>query len=337
MKWNSDGKDQVFLAYTSNLVSSGTREQIRWVVEHKHVTCLVTTAGGIEEDIIKCLEPTFLSTFDADDAALRTQHLNRIGNLLVPNKNYISFEDWMDPILDSMLDEQEASAAALDDMKYKARSKAEAEGTKMANIEVQPLIWTPSTIIARLGKEINHDKSIYYWAYKNGIPVFCPAITDGSIGDMLSQFRYKGENRPKAAYLTIDINRDIHEINNIARRCALHDTKMGAVILGGGIVKHHVMNACLQGGGADAVVYINTADEYDGSDAGATPSEAVSWGKLKAEAKSVKVHGDATLLFPALVAASWAYVEEEDIDPVELQILRAQYRRRHRELRERSS
>ena len=40
-------------------------------------------------------------------------------------------------------------------------------------------------IIARLGKEIDHPSSVYYWAYKNSIPVFCPAITDGSIGDML--------------------------------------------------------------------------------------------------------------------------------------------------------
>src|SRR3990167_5425584 len=45
----------IFLGYTSNMVSSGNREIIRWLVEHKKVNVLVTTAGGIEEDIIKCL------------------------------------------------------------------------------------------------------------------------------------------------------------------------------------------------------------------------------------------------------------------------------------------
>lgn len=34
-------------------------------------------------------------------------------------------------------------------------------------------------VIARLGKEINHPDSIYYWAWKNNIPVFCPALTGG--------------------------------------------------------------------------------------------------------------------------------------------------------------
>lgn len=45
--------------------------------------------------------------------------------------------------------------------------------------------WTPSKLIDRLGAEINDRRSICYWAHHNKIPIFCPAITDGSIGDML--------------------------------------------------------------------------------------------------------------------------------------------------------
>lgn len=44
---------KIFLGYTSNLVSAGTREQIRYMVQHRLVDVLVTTAGGIEEDFIK--------------------------------------------------------------------------------------------------------------------------------------------------------------------------------------------------------------------------------------------------------------------------------------------
>ncbi|CAM6031780.1 unnamed protein product [Sphagnum compactum] len=54
--------------------------------------------------------------------------------------------------------------------------------------------------------------------------------------------------------------------------------------------------------GADYVVLINTGNEYDGSDSGASTEEAVSWGKIKTTAKHVKVHGEASLLFPLLVA-----------------------------------
>ena len=61
------------------------------------------------------------------------------------------------------------------------------------------------------------------------------------------------------------------------------------IILGGGVVKHHIANACLMRNGAESAVYINTAQEFDGSDAGARPDEAVSWGKIKVGADSVKV------------------------------------------------
>ena len=61
------------------------------------------------------------------------------------------------------------------------------------------------------------------------------------------------------------------------------------IILGGGLIKHHIANACLMRNGADSAVYVNTAQEFDGSDAGARPDEAVSWGKIKAGADSVKV------------------------------------------------
>lgn len=45
----------------------------------------------------------------------------------------------------------------------------------------------------------------------------------------------------------------------------------------------------LQRSGADYAVYVNTAQEFDGCDSGASPDEAVSWGKLSLEAKYVKV------------------------------------------------
>lgn len=57
-----------------------------------------------------------------------------------------------------------------------------------------------------------------------------------------------------------------------------------------------------QRNGADYSVYINTGQEFDGSDSGARPDEAVSWGKIKIDGESVKVYADATLVFPLIVA-----------------------------------
>lgn len=272
----------IFLGYTSNLISSGLRETLRFLVQHKHVSAIVTTAGGVEEDLIKCLGPTYLGAFSTPGAGLRAQGLNRIGNLIVPNSNYCAFEDWLIPILDKMLDEQE-------DAKIAAAKSGDPD---------DELHWTPSKIIHRLGKEINNEESVLYWAWKNDIPIFCPALTDGSLGDMLYFHTFKSS--PKR--LRVDIVDDVRRINTMSVRAK----RAGMIILGGGVVKHHIANACLMRNGAESAVYINTAQEFDGSDAGARPDEAVSWGKIKAGADSVKVYAEATVAFPLIVASTFA-------------------------------
>jgi len=100
-------KCKIYLGYTSNLVSSGLRESIRFLVQHKKVDVLVTTAGGIEEDIIKKLAPTYIGSFNRHNGQLlRKIACNRIGNLIVPNDNYCKFENWVTPRMDEMLRQQ---------------------------------------------------------------------------------------------------------------------------------------------------------------------------------------------------------------------------------------
>lgn len=275
-------KCTIFLGYTSNLISSGLRSTLMYLVKHKMVSAIVTTAGGIEEDLIKCLAETYMGEFSLPGAQLRDKGLNRIGNLLVPNDNYCKFEEWIVPILDTMLEEQEA--ASINPIE--------------ANDADSPAWWTPSKVIDRLGKEINNEESVLYWAHKNQIPVFCPALTDGSIGDML--FFHTFKSSPKQ--LRIDLVADIRRINKMAMAA----TRAGMIILGGGVIKHHICNACLMRNGADYAVFINTGQEFDGSDAGARPDEAISWGKIRAEAKHVKIYAEATLVFPLIVAATFA-------------------------------
>ncbi len=76
------------------------------IVPFFQIDCIVTTAGGVEEDFIKCLASTYLGEFRLSGRELRSKGINRIGNLLVPNDNYCKFEDWINPILDKMLEEQ---------------------------------------------------------------------------------------------------------------------------------------------------------------------------------------------------------------------------------------
>ncbi|KAL6224134.1 hypothetical protein ACLB2K_002990 [Fragaria x ananassa] len=286
VKFRESVKCKVFLGFTSNLVSSGLRDVFRYLVEHHFVDVVVTTAGGIEEDLIKCLAPTYKGDFALAGADLRSKGLNRIGNLLVPNGNYCKFEDWIIPIFDQMLKEQVEQACGV--------------------AIFRNVLWTPSKLIARLGKEINDERScglciltMFLLAmFQNNVSVYCPSITDGSLGDMLyfHSFRSPG--------LVVDLVQDIRAMNGEAVHADLRKT--GMIILGGGLPKHHICNANMMRNGADYAVFINTAQEYDGSDSGARPDEAVSWGKIRGSAKTVKVHCDATIAFPLLVAETFA-------------------------------
>jgi len=281
---------RIFLSYTSNQISCGQREVLRFLVQHRMVDCIVTTAGGIEEDLMKCIQPTFMGDFKLDGRSLRKKGINRIGNLLVPNKNYCEFEDWMSPIIEKMHNEQDEKLIEW------AHAVAKVECIE-SNADGLPerFLWTPSKVIHRLGLEIDNEESVLYWAAKNEIPVFCPALTDGSVGDMLYFHSYK---RPG---FVLDINEDIRRINDLAVRS--HAT--GMIILGGGLVKHHTCNANLMRNGADWSVYINTGQEFDGSDSGASPDEAISWGKIRITAKPVKVSCDATIAFPLIVSQTF--------------------------------
>lgn len=276
-------KATVFMGFTSNLISSGLRDTLRYLVQHKKVSAIVASAGGIEEDLIKVLAPTYMGEFSLPGKGLRDQGLNRIGNLLVPNDNYCKFEEWIVPVLDRVLAEQQAEADKL--------------GAAALDADLAA-VWTPSRLIDRLGQEINDELSVLYWAHKNQIPVFCPALTDGLIGDMLFFHTFKASPQR----LRLDIVGDIRRINSMS----MEALRAGMLILGGGLIKHHICNACLMRNGADWAVYINTGQEFDGSDAGARPDEAVSWGKIKADAKSVKVYADVTVVWPLIVAATFA-------------------------------
>eukprot|EP00494_Astrolonche_serrata_P023365 UN23623 len=195
----------IFLGITSNMISSGTREVIRYLCEHNMIDCIVTTGGGVEEDFMKCFTPHYHGAFNLPGKELRLKGHNRIGNLLVPNKTYVQFEEWFTKILKQMIIEQ-----------------------KEKNI-----IWTPSKMIRRMGKEINNKESVWYWCYKNNIPVFCPAITDGAVGDVIYFYTYSDDS------FILDVSRDIRGVNDIA----LNARKTGMVILGGGVIKHHICNA----------------------------------------------------------------------------------------------
>lgn len=271
---------RIYMGCTSNMMTCGVREYLKFLAKNRFFEVFVITGGGIEEDLIKCMAPTYLGSFDCDGQKLRDNGWNRAGNLMIHNENYACFETWFNGVLDELL------SGNTEDYPNSIKDK---DGNPCKYTRENPLILTPSKFIRYLGKKINNENSVLYWCYKNNIHVYSPAMTDGSLGDLLTFY-----NRNYA--IKLDIVEDVHLMNF---EC-LGERENGAIILGGGLIKHHILNGNLLNDGLDYCVIVNTAISYDGSDAGASLGEAYSWGKVKSGRTAIKVYGEASTIFPLL-------------------------------------
>lgn len=137
------------------------------------------------------------------------------------------------------------------------------------------------------------ESSFLYWAHKNKIPVIVPGIVDGAVGNQIWLFYQNHKD------MIFNILKDQTKMSDII----FEANKTGALMLGGGISKHHTLWWNQFRDGLDYAVYITTANEWDGSLSGAEVKEAISWNKVKSEAKQVTIHGEITTLLPFLYSA----------------------------------
>jgi deoxyhypusine synthase len=149
-----------------------------------------------------------------------------------------------------------------------------------------------SQLCREIGKRCCNETSILYWAAKNNIPVYVPGITDGAVGYQTWLFSQDHDFR-------LNLLKDSGELSDIVFTAK----ETGALIIGGGISKHHTIWWNQFKDGLDYVVYVSTADEWDGSLSGARPREAVSWGKISEKAKRIMIEGDASVILPIMTSA----------------------------------
>ncbi len=151
---------KIFLTFTSNMVTSGLRGFFAQLIKLGIADIIVTTVGGIEEDIMKAEGEKFrIGNFESDDVELHEQGINRVGNLLINNESYMLFEDKINPILKKLYEKQKK--------------------------------WTVSEMLKEIGLMLKDENSILFQASKNNVPIFCPAITDGAFGFHLYLFQQK--------------------------------------------------------------------------------------------------------------------------------------------------
>lgn len=266
-------KIPLYISFTGNMISSGNRELITYLVKNKHVKAIVTTASAIEEDVIKCIKPFHLGTFEANGNFLLENYIGRIGNIFVPVDRYVYFEKFINEIFKETYEKQKEENKIFSTHEF-AKEIGE---------------WIEKN---ELTSE-NYKESFLYWAAANDIPVFCPGMTDGALGDISVFFK---RNNPDFA---IDITGD----NKLLTSMLMNEEKAASVILGGGISKHFLLNSAIFRDGFEYSIYLTTAAEFDGSDSGGNQEEAISWAKIKPDAKRVKVIADATITFPLLISS----------------------------------
>ncbi len=255
-----------FLSFPSCLVATGTRGVIRDLVKERKVDVIVTTAGTLALDLLRTIRDFYAGSFNLDDAELKRKGYSRIGSVLIKERDYGSaFEDFFQPVLETL---------------YKGGYKSYSS---------RALAWLVGEV---LSNEKRAEESILYWAWKNKIPVYVPGITDGLFGSQLWLFWQQHKD------INIDLLQDENELSEIIH----HAKKSGALILGGGISKHHTLWWNMFKDGLDYAIYITTAVEHDGSLSGARTREAISWGKINKDAKHVTIEGDATILLPLLIS-----------------------------------
>jgi len=259
-----------WLSFPACLCATGTRGFFLEALKRKAFNVVITTCGTLDHDIARTYQDYFHGDFNLDDVALGEQGLNRLGNVIVPNECY---GEIIETVVLPWLEDIEAERTA------------EKSGNPWLGFGSVELCWA-------MGDRIEDEGSLLHWAAKHRIPIVIPGLSDGSIGSQLFMHRQKSPN------FMVDFLADEQILSDLTWTAE----ESHALMIGGGISKHHVIWWNQYRGGLDSAVGITTAPEHDGSLSGARLREAVSWGKIRPDAQHVTVEGDASVLLPLLGA-----------------------------------
>lgn len=256
------------LSFPASLVATGTRGIIKEVVKRKLFDMIITTPGTLDHDIARIYRNYYHGSFEMDDRQLHREGVNREGNVLIPNESYSEIlEEKVRKVIGDLYD----------------------KGVR--DVSPHELVWEFGKA---LEGEKNKEDSIIYWCYKNNIPVILPGPLDGSWGWQLYFFWQDGHK---------DFNLNLMKDEDLISDFIYSSDKTGALMIGGGISKHHTIWWNQFRGGLDYAVYITTAPEWDGSLSGARIREAISWGKVREDAEFITIEGDATVILPIMIAS----------------------------------
>ena len=261
----------IFLGVAGALSAGGLRLIIAHLVTHRFVDCVVSTGANLYHDLHETRgRRHYVGSPHEDDAALQKERIDRVYDTYASEQEFCDNDEWIADFV--------------------------------ATLERRP--YTSREFLYRLGEHLwneTGEDGILTAAYRAGVPIFCPAIADSSIGMGISQARHRDATAGQ-----IDVIGDIIESANLVIR----HPRTASVVLGGGTPKNFINQASVQAefyddrvGGHRYAVQIVTDVPHFGGASGSSLEEARSWGKLATDAEQVTVHADATIALPVLASA----------------------------------
>ena len=173
----------------------------------------------------------------------------------------------------------------------------------MSKIIEKNNFFTIREFLTEIGSSIDDEESILQTAVKKGVPVYAPGIIDSIVG--LQLWMFTQDNK-----LHLDASGDMSELSDIV----FGSKKVATIILGGGLPKHYALASNLLKGGVDAAIQVTMDRSETGSLGGAPLEEAKSWAKAKAGSNLVTVIGDATIIFPLMLAGAMEMNKNEILE-----------------------
>jgi deoxyhypusine synthase len=271
-----DSEQDVTIAMTmaGALTPAGLGGSILTLMEYGFVDFLVSTGANLYHDIHHALAYALhRGAFDLDDTELQREGVIRIYDILFKDEVLLDTDAFLRETFKSIPDRPMSTAELHHHI-----------GQRLLDVGVKP------------------EHSVLAQAAAWDIPIYTSSPGDSSIGMNLARHALDG------ARLTIDPMMDVNETTALV----LNATRNGVIILGGGSPKNFYLQTQPQlwevlginKGGHDYFIQITSDAPHWGGLSGATPSEAVSWGKIKPDQlrDTVVVYADTTLALPLLAA-----------------------------------
>jgi deoxyhypusine synthase len=262
----------IMMGMSGAMVPAGMRRLVVRMIENRLIDCLVSTGANFFHDLHETKgNYHYQGSHQMDDVMLAENLVDRMYDVLADESKFREHDAWIGRF-----------AASLD----------------------QSRPYTTREFLNLLGHELGkgaREDGIVSAAAKAGIPLYCPAVADSSIGIGIAANRYAGKNR-----FTFDVIGDVVE----TARIVAESKNTGVIYFGGGTPKNFVqqteVTAIIMNAGVTGhkyAVQVVTDSPHWGGLSGCTFEEAQSWGKIQKDASMVTCHCDSTIAMPILVSA----------------------------------